>query len=58
MNKILKQMFAGVVTLLVATGCIDNDIPYPIVKLDILSLEANGLKSAAVIDAKTKSVML
>lgn len=58
MNKILKQMFAGVVTLLVATGCIDNDIPYPIVKLDILSLEAEGLKFAAVIDAKSNSVML
>ena len=32
-----------VVAVVVLGGCIDNDIPYPVVKLDIVSLDAEGL---------------
>ena len=29
----------------VGVSCIENDIPYPIVKLDVLGLEAEGPES-------------
>ena len=37
-------------------GCIENDIPYPIVKLDILTFEVEGAKSAPQIDATAHTV--
>lgn len=40
-----------------SVACIKNDIPYPVVKLDILSLEAEGTLSTKI-DAATKSVSL
>ena len=58
MNKIIKSIFVTIATLCVATGCIDNDIPYPVFKLDILSLEAEGLLSPATIDSNTHNVDL
>ena len=42
----------------VAVGCIDNDVPYPIVKLDILGIEVEGLTSQPQIDATNKRVEL
>ena len=42
----------------VSISCIENDIPYPIIKLEILGVEAEGLKSPAKIDAQSKSVTL
>lgn len=56
MLRILKYLFAAVVTTMVVTGCIKNDVPYPIVKLDILAFEAEGLTSPAVIDAAAYTV--
>ena len=42
----------------VSFSCIENDIPYPIIKLEILGVEAEGLKSPAKIDVQSKSVIL
>ena len=39
-------------------GCIDNDIPYPVLKLDIVSLEAEGLLSQPVINTTNHTVKL
>lgn len=49
MIKTLRYMALAIVAF-VATGCIDNDVPYPIVKLDILSLTAEGAKAPATIN--------
>ena len=57
MTKIFKTFVLGALVAF-ASGCINNDVPYPIIKLDILTLEADGLKSAPQIDAVNKSVML
>ena len=57
MIKYFKYLFVAVATLSFA-ACIENDVPYPIEKLDIISLEADGLKSQAAIDASAKSVKL
>lgn len=46
-----------VATLLVV-GCVHNDIPHRVVKLDILTLEAEGLREPAVIDASKHTVKL
>ena len=37
-------------------GCIENDVPYPVVKLSVLNVEAEGTKSAPVIDAASHSI--
>lgn len=39
-------------------GCIKNDIPYPVIKLDITRLEADGLNSSPQIDATAHTVKL
>ena len=49
MSKILRYMAVAIVALVVA-GCIRNDVPYPIVKLNILSFEATGMKAPATIN--------
>ena len=41
---------------LAALGCIKNDVPYPIVKLDILSFEVEGAKAPSTIDASAHTV--
>lgn len=40
------------------TGCIENDIPYPRVQANILSLKAEGQKQSAVIDSLNCRVTL
>ena len=57
MCKILKNFILGAMAIVVV-GCIENDVPYPIIKLDILSLDAEGLLSEPQIDATNKSVRL
>lgn len=57
MQRIFKYVCLGAVVVLLA-GCIKNDIPYPVVKLDIVSLEADGLLSEPVIDAAAHVVAL
>ncbi len=58
MTKVIRYLSVALVTLLVVAGCVRNDIPYPIIKLDILSFEADGLKSPAQIDPATHAVSL
>lgn len=57
MKRYIKYLALALLTV-VGVSCIENDIPYPVVKLDILSLEAEGLKSPAKIDAASRSVAL
>ena len=58
MGQIFRYIFMGIVALVGCISCIENNIPYPVVKLEILALEAEGLKSPATIDASTHSVKL
>ncbi len=44
--------------LVIAGGCIKNDIPYPRIQQDILSLTAEGQKGASVIDNSALTVDL
>lgn len=55
MKKLFRYLFVALATL-AATGCIDNDIPYPIVKLDILTLSAEGEKAPATINTSACTV--
>lgn len=54
----LYTLFISLLSLAALAGCIKNDIPYPVVKLDILSLEAEGLLAPPEIDAGRHSVAL
>ena len=57
MMRYIKYLTLALLAV-VGVGCIENDIPYPVVKLDVLSLEAEGLKSSPKIDAASRSVQL
>lgn len=57
MKRIFKYTLMGLLSAM-AFGCIKNDVPYPIVKLDILTFEADGLKSPATIDATAHTVAI
>ena len=57
MRNIFRILGMGAL-IFVLGGCIKNDVPYPIVKLDIVSLEAEGLKSEPVINAVAHTVEL
>lgn len=57
MNRVFKSIVLGLVAV-ASLGCIRNDIPYPIIKLDILTLEAEGMKSTPKIDATNHTVKL
>ena len=57
MRRLYNYLIAGVIGVMLA-GCIENDIPYPIVKLDILTFEVEGTKSAPQIDATAHTVSI
>lgn len=44
--------------LCVMTGCIDNDLPYPVVELQITSLQAEGIIGEPVIDEVARTVTI
>lgn len=58
MLRVIRCLLTMLVATTVVTSCIENNVPYPIVKLDILSFEADGLASPATIDAAAHSVEL
>ena len=45
-------------SLLALQGCIENDIPYPRIPAQILSVDAIGLTQAPIINNETQSVEL
>ncbi|MBR4951947.1 MAG: PCMD domain-containing protein [Alistipes sp.] len=57
MKRYIKYLTLALLSV-VSLGCIENDIPYPVVKLEILGVEAEGLTSPAKIDVANKSVTL
>lgn len=56
MSRVIKYIVMLLIAAVSVVGCIKNDLPYPVVKLDILSFKADGMKSAAVIDATAHTV--
>ena len=46
------------VLMFVLGGCIENDVPYPVVKLGVLNIEVEGTKSAPVVDATAHNIHL
>lgn len=56
MKRVLRDIILSAVALLAIVGCITNDVPHRVVKLDILAFEAEGTKGAAVIDASAHTV--
>ena len=57
MRNIFRYLGVGVVVALLG-GCIENDIPYPVIKLDIVGVEVEGLKSQPIINATDHTVQL
>lgn len=58
MRRELKYIASSIVMLAVMVGCVKNDIPQRVEKVEILSLEAEGLLSPAVISVNDHSVVL
>ena len=47
-----------ILALALLAGCIENDIPYPVVECSVKSIEAKGLSGDPVIDAAARKVTL
>ncbi|MGL4519130.1 MAG: PCMD domain-containing protein [Phocaeicola sp.] len=57
MSSIRKSTVVCLLLILIgATGCIKNDIPYPIIRLQILQLEVDGQLGSSVIDNENRTV--
>lgn len=56
MRRVVRYLLILVAAMVAFAGCIRNDIPLPIVKLDILTFEADGLAAPAKIDAAAHTV--
>ncbi len=41
-----------------AIGCVENDIPYPVEKIDVLEIDVEGASAIPVIDAATHSITI
>lgn len=60
MNKLNRNRWrlVGCLAAVFASGCIENDIPYPVVECNIESISASGLSGDPVIDVAERSVKL
>lgn len=56
--RYISCVAATVAIAMVMTGCLKNDIPYPIVKAAFLSMAAEGEVTGAVIDESVRNVTL
>ena len=56
LRKNIISALAFALCLLFNVGCIENDLPYPVVELQITSIEIEGAKSQPVIDEVTRTV--
>ena len=56
--KKIETYTTGLFMLLAAllTSCIENNVPYPTVKLDITALEVEGETTGAVISTENRTV--
>lgn len=52
----MKKLAIILVSAFTMFSCIENDIPYPVVELDITSLSANGTSGECVIDRLNRTV--
>ncbi len=57
MTKFFRY-FVALAVVVMGVGCIENDIPYPVERLDILAIDVEGTMSEPQIDAQAKSVKL
>jgi hypothetical protein len=58
MKKNLLNIACLIIAVCALSGCIENDIPYPRIQAQILSIEAEGMSQAPVIDNATQTVIL
>lgn len=54
----MKKIITAILPAVLLTGCIENDIPYPRIQQNILSIAAVGESSPATIDDKELTVTL
>ena len=58
MKQILGYITISLLTICGFVGCIENDIPYPVVELQITSLQADGVIGEPIIDEVNRKVTL
>lgn len=58
-KRVLYNITVFLVSMILGiTGCIKNDIPYPIIPVEIFSIEAVGQIEVAIIDANKREVII
>jgi hypothetical protein len=55
---ILMTIFAGVTMMLTAQSCLENDMPYPTIKLFITDMKADGQIGSAIISNENRTVTI
>ncbi len=58
MKKDILNILCLIMAVCAMSGCIKNDLPYPRIQAQILSIEADGLVQAPTIDNETQTVEL
>lgn len=56
--RLKKLQLLAFALLFISPSCIENDIPYPTIQVDFLTISAEGESSTATIDTKTLTVTL
>ena len=57
MNKIYLTVITAIASLSIA-GCIHNDLPYPVVELEITGIEVEGTSGPCVINSVNRTVTI
>ena len=57
MKKCFKHIILGILAV-VATGCIENDIPYPVIGVEVLGIDVEGTASNATINNSEHKIVV
>ena len=56
----MKRLISGIIaaTALLVSSCIENDIPYPVIPMDILAIEVEGSEGDCTIDYTNRTITI
>lgn len=58
MKTFLKYLFTSAVLVCLVSGCINNDVPYPVIKAEIVNFKVKGQKGDANINTADRTVIV
>ena len=58
MKSFIRQIFIALAVVSLVGGCIKNDVPYPVIRLEIAGLQVEGQKGDAIINSAERTVVV